>query len=372
MRGPSFVLWAAIVYAASSGHAQAADITVTAAKIQAGKLVITGTTQFGNTKVRLEGQPAAAFNTTSHPTAKTFAFSIVYHPGDCMVFLQKVNANNTVGPAAWGVVADCGPLALAPRGAWVTNYTYQTNDLVTFGGSSWRAKRANLNKSPSTSTADWEVFAARGGTGPQGLQGFRGLQGPQGSQGPAGVAGAAGPKGPAGPAGARGLTGPQGMAGAAGAQGAAGPAGPAGPQGERGPTGPAGESATVVRYSDFSEDLVELSHNRPDTLCSVTFTVPSGGADARIDVNMAFRRSGSGELAVGYLIVKNGTYPTDNRFYRGMEITGQYFPTTYVMHDEELTPDSEVTYDLVASKLYNNSEPASAMSCEMTVTLNSP
>ena len=126
-----------------------------------------------------------------------------------------------------------------------------------------------------------------------------------------------------------------------------------------------------MHFSDFSEDLVELSHSSVATLCSVTFTVPPSGADARIDVNVAFRRSPSGPLAVGYLILKDGVYPTANRHYRGVEITGQYFPTTYVMHDEGLTPDSTVTYSLVASKLYNNAEPASAMSCDMTVTLES-
>jgi len=160
MRALGFVLLAAIGVASNVEHAQAADITVSAGKIQAGKLVITGRTQFGNTRVRLEGQTAPIFNTTSHPTAKTFAFSFVYHPGDCTVVLQKVNANNTLGPAVGAVIADCGPLALAPRGAWVTNRSYYTNDLVTFGGSSWRAKRTNLNKLPATNAADWAIFAA--------------------------------------------------------------------------------------------------------------------------------------------------------------------------------------------------------------------
>jgi hypothetical protein len=124
MRILGIAVAATIIAAASSVDlARAADIAVSAAKIQAGKLVITGTTALGNTKVRLEGQTAAVFNTTSHPTAKTFVFSFVYHPGDCTVFLQKVNANNTLGPAVWAVVADCGPLALAPRGAWITSHT---------------------------------------------------------------------------------------------------------------------------------------------------------------------------------------------------------------------------------------------------------
>ena len=291
-----------VVSASAVKEAQAADIAVSFAKIQAGKLVITGTTAIGNTKVRLEGQTAAVFNTTSHPTSRTFVFNIVYHPGDCTVLLQKVNANNTLGPAVAAVIADCGPLALAPRGVWVANYTYQINDLVTFGGASWRAKRSNLNRLPSTTNAaDWEIFAAKGDTGPkgatglqgaqgvrglQGLQGFQGLPGPQGPAGavgavgptgPAGAAGAVGPQGPAGPTGAPGLTGPRGLAGVDGAPGAVGPAGPigpVGPRGEEGPAGPPGASASTMRFSDFTEGFVELSYSQPDTLCSVTFTVP--------------------------------------------------------------------------------------------------
>ena len=125
-----------------------------------------------------------------------------------------------------------------------------------------------------------------------------------------------------------------------------------------------------MRFSDFTEGFVELSYSQPDTLCSVTFTVPPAGADARVDVNLVFRRSSSGQLAAGYFVVKNGVYPTADRFFQAFEVTGQFFPATYVMYDEGLTPDSEVTYALVASKLRDNSEPVSAIICNMTVTLD--
>ena len=87
-------------------------------------------------------------------------------------------------------------------------------------------------------------------------------------------------------------------------------------------------------------------------------------------MNLVFRRSSSGQLAAGYFVVKNGVYPTADRFFQAFEVTGQFFPATYVMYDEGLTPDSEVTYALVASKLRDNSEPVSAIICNMTVTLD--
>jgi hypothetical protein len=75
--------------------------------------------------------------------------------------------------------------------------SYRTNDLVTALGSSWRAKRNSLNKSPAASTADWEQFAAAGVAGPPGPQGPAGPAGPSGASG--GVAPAADtPIGPAG------------------------------------------------------------------------------------------------------------------------------------------------------------------------------
>jgi hypothetical protein len=55
-------------------------------------------------------------------------------------------------------------LAVTARGAWSPSVNYVKDDLVTSRGSAWRAKRANLNKVPGStlpSTAlDWERFAA--------------------------------------------------------------------------------------------------------------------------------------------------------------------------------------------------------------------
>lgn len=200
-----------------AGTASAQDITAANPRIANGRLVITGTTLSGNTLVRLDGKVAAGFQVRSNNVTKAFTFSVVYHPGDCIVALQKVNANNTLGPAANFVVADCG-LGVSPRGVWAAATSYLLNDVVTFGGQTWRAKRASLNKQP-VAGLDWELWAAKGAAGPIGPRGLQGL------------AGVAGPTGPTGPKGNTGATGSQGATGPTGAQGPAGATGPVGPQG---------------------------------------------------------------------------------------------------------------------------------------------
>ena len=102
---------------------------------------------------------------------------------------------------------------LNPLGVWNSLLTYQRNDLVTNLGSTWRALRTNLNKTPSLSPSDWQQMAARGAIGPAGPQGPQGATGPAGSQGiqgltgATGATGAQGPQGPAGPTGSQGTTG---------------------------------------------------------------------------------------------------------------------------------------------------------------------
>lgn len=192
--------------------AQAADVTVSTATIASGRLVIRGTTLAPNTRVRLDGKTAATFNVISN-ASKVFSFSIVYHPGDCIVSLQKYTPPSTLGPAVNAVIANCGPLAISPRGAWVSTTVYLTNDLVTSVGSSWRAKRNNSNKPPATNPTDWEKFASKGDqgpTGPQGIQGAEGIQGPPGPTGATGPEGPEGDQGDQGPPGATGETGPMG------------------------------------------------------------------------------------------------------------------------------------------------------------------
>jgi hypothetical protein len=57
------------------------------------------------------------------------------------------------------------------RGTWSSSSTYQLNDGVFYGGSSWRALRTNLNVTPIEG-ADWTFIAEKGNTGDTGLPGL--------------------------------------------------------------------------------------------------------------------------------------------------------------------------------------------------------
>ena len=120
-----------------AGAANAADVTVTDAKIEGGKLVITGTTAAPNTWVRLDGQSSSAFNVKSGAHG-AFGFSIVYRPGDCVVGLQRlIRPPRSARPPAHSLpIAD--RTAGCPR-RLDESAGYRTNDLVTALGSSWRA-----------------------------------------------------------------------------------------------------------------------------------------------------------------------------------------------------------------------------------------
>ena len=99
------------------------------------------------------------------------------------------------------------------RGNWAVGVTYQRNDVVLHGLSSWICKTdSSLGQQPGAPfVIDWGQLAV-GGTGPTG------------------------PAGPTGPTGATGSTGPPGSTGATGATGPTGPAGPTGPTGAAGPS----------------------------------------------------------------------------------------------------------------------------------------
>jgi hypothetical protein len=166
----------AAVSALSVGSAFAAGVTVTDAKVQAGKLRVAGQTPNASQNVTLDGR-----FTVKSGANKVFSFALTnYLPSDCIVDLK---AGTSTGS---GVVANCGARGLAPRGAWLAATAYLTNDLVTFQGSSWRAKHGSTNKPPATNIAFWEKFASKGATGAKGLTGAQGPAGPQGPQGPAG------------------------------------------------------------------------------------------------------------------------------------------------------------------------------------------
>lgn len=189
---------AALVLSAPSA-AFAPSITVTDAKVQAGRLVVTGQSPSPNQQLKLDSR----FTTTSN-ASKAFTFSIAnYLPSDCIAQITAGALSTTA------TIANCGPTGLSPRGAWAAATPYLKNDLVTYQGSSWRAKLDNKGKSPAVFAGFWEKFASKGSTGP------RGLTGPAGPRGLQGASGATGQQGVQGPPGAAGPTGPQGPAGVA-------------------------------------------------------------------------------------------------------------------------------------------------------------
>jgi hypothetical protein len=109
-------------------------------------------------------------------------------------------------------------LGLIFKGQWNPAIPYVVNDVVSYQGSSWIARRGNENVAPAEGD-DWLLLVQRGEPGPAGPQGTKG------------DAGAQGPKGDTGQQGLPGPTGPQGIQGIQGQTGLQGPAGPQGPKG---------------------------------------------------------------------------------------------------------------------------------------------
>jgi hypothetical protein len=189
-------------FALAAPASAAADITITDAKIAGGKLVVTGTTLTANMALVLDGKYATQSN-----VQRVFTFNAIYLPSDCIVEVGKLGSAATRAKA---VVANCSAGGLNPKGAWNAATSYVTDDLVASLGSSWRAKRVNLSKSPSASPQDWEKFASKGDVGVAGTTGNTGANGTAGQQGTAGA------NGSPGAVGAPGAAGTPGAAGAAG------------------------------------------------------------------------------------------------------------------------------------------------------------
>src|SRR5262245_50830510 len=130
---------ALIALAASPPAALAAsDVSIIDAKIAGGKLVISGSTA-PNTWVRLDGQAETAFNAKSGPDG-TFEFGILYHPGDCIIDVQRLISPAKLGAAAQALVFGCAPRSLTGRGAWDGAAQYFAEDVVVAAnGTGWRA-----------------------------------------------------------------------------------------------------------------------------------------------------------------------------------------------------------------------------------------
>lgn len=277
---------AALLFAAGTATEAGAALAITDAKIEGGKLVVTGTTALATQAVQLDGK----FNATSS-AQKVFTFSLSnYHPDDCVVQVK-------VGAAAVnGVVANCGVRGVTPLGAWASATAYVSDNVVSHLGSSWRAKRASIDKAPgltNPSTAlDWEKFVSKGDTGVTGATGLRGLQGVAGATGATGLRGFSGAQGTAGavgPIGSTGFTGANGANGADGATGATGATGPEGPYRKLVTSGveqftmdteQTGQTATKafrVPYYGTISILVEMKSGTPGLTATASVTTAFGG-----------------------------------------------------------------------------------------------
>lgn len=247
--------------------AHAANVTITEAKVEGGNLIVSGTTPQANQAVKLDDK----FNATSNGQKK-FTFTLSnYLPPDCIVNLTAGAATGT------GVVANCGPKGVSPRGAWKSASDYVVDDLVVWQGTTWRAKIANTNKKPNNNPNQWQVFAAKGDVGEAGP---KGAAGPAGDTGPQGAQGPAGPQGPQGPQGSQGFTGPQ------------------GPQGPKGDPGVSGANGTGT---------ISLAANAIANGRCRDFTIGFGGTKA----GDAIVISAKGALAEGMLIY-GARVATDN------------------------------------------------------------
>lgn len=56
-------------------------------------------------------------------------------------------------------------VGFTPEGTWSSGSTYQTNDVVSYNGSSYLAIQASTNQNPASATSYWMVLAAKGDTG---------------------------------------------------------------------------------------------------------------------------------------------------------------------------------------------------------------
>jgi len=89
----------------------------------------------------------------------------------------KSSRNKVPGQTNPSSAAYWEPFAVGinPLGAWLGSTKYQPNDVVTYQGSTWRAKITSLNKIPGIGANYWEQLAAKGAAGAAGPQGAPGV-----------------------------------------------------------------------------------------------------------------------------------------------------------------------------------------------------
>ena len=82
------------------------------------------------------------------------------------------------------------------RGAWTTGFTYYTNDIVSYGGQSWRCTSALAQSYQHIATNDTAALTGYPGSGPWAIAAAAGTSGTAGTAGSGGANGAPGAAGP--------------------------------------------------------------------------------------------------------------------------------------------------------------------------------
>jgi hypothetical protein len=133
-----------------------------------------------------------------------------------LVKTSRLGRRRGEDPGTTGATGDpgpTGPVGITFEGAWNTGTTYFPNDVVTDQGETRIALLANSGSEPSDVNPNWDLVAAKGGTGDTGPTGATGPTGPTGATGDTGSTVPTGPRGPTGPTGSTGPTGPTGANG---------------------------------------------------------------------------------------------------------------------------------------------------------------
>jgi len=199
------------------GTAAQAAIKVTVATITAGKLSLSGTAT-ASSVITLDGGIATA--KTGSGGNFTFGTALAYVPHRCVVKLTSSGQ-----PTVLAKVANCSPVTLNIMDDWLSTQAYITDDIVFYGGTSWRAKQpVPANIIPSLS-ADiyWQPFGASpvlalpSAGGATGLASSTDQSGATGTSGVIVAGGTTAVAGPTGTDGATGATGPTGSAAGFGA-----------------------------------------------------------------------------------------------------------------------------------------------------------
>jgi len=111
---------------------------------------------------------------------------LVKYQGSTWASLTDGNVGNTPEESPWWtefVAKGINGINLLYRSSWLVGTSYQINDLVSFGGSSYVCLVANSGVQPDSDPLKWEMFVAKGAAGLDGQDGADGNIGPEGPPG---------------------------------------------------------------------------------------------------------------------------------------------------------------------------------------------